>query len=82
MLFQNILKRKLKKQYTISSGTGKNTTCHTSSSTLHLEGWTTYFRHTHTIIIYKNKMDSKVIKFHQCSLERCHAVLIEINSEF
>ena len=27
-------------------------------------------------------MDSKVIKCHQCSLERSHAVLIEVNSEF
>ena len=27
-------------------------------------------------------MDSKVIKSHQCSLERSRAVLIEINSEF
>ena len=27
-------------------------------------------------------MDSKVIKSHQCPLERSHAVLIEINSEF
>ena len=27
-------------------------------------------------------MDSKVIKSHQCSLKRSHAVLTEINSEF
>ena len=27
-------------------------------------------------------MDGKVIKSHQCSLERSHAVLIENNSEF
>ena len=27
-------------------------------------------------------MDSKFIKSHQCSLERFHAVLIEINSKF
>ena len=30
----------------------------------------------------KTKMDSKIIKSHQCFLERSHAVLIEINSEF
>ena len=36
----------------------------------------------HTIKQYKNKMDSKFIKFHQCSLERSHAVLTEINPEF
>ena len=28
------------------------------------------------------KMDSKVIKYHQCSLEKSHAVSIELNSEF
>ena len=28
------------------------------------------------------EMDSKVIKSHQCSVERSHAVLIELNSEF
>ena len=36
----------------------------------------------HTIKLYKNKMDSKFIKFHQCSMERSHAVLTEINPEF
>ena len=30
----------------------------------------------------KIKMDSKIIKSHQCFLKRSHAVLIEINSEF
>ena len=69
-------------QYTVSSGAGKNTTCETPTSTLHLEGQTRYFRYRHTIKLYKNKMDSKVIKSNQCSLERSHAVLIEINSEF
>ena len=34
-----------------------------------------------TQLNYNNKMDSKVIKSHQRSLERSHAVLIEINSE-
>ena len=36
----------------------------------------------HTIKLYKNKMDSKFINSHQCSLERSHVVLIEINPEF
>ena len=30
----------------------------------------------------KIKMGSKVIKFHQCSLEKFHAASIEINSEY
>ena len=65
----------------ISSGTGKNTTSQTPSSTLHLDDWSGYFRHRNTIILSKNKMESKVIKSHQCSLEKCHAVLTEPNSE-
>ena len=54
------------------------------SSTLHLEGQTRYFTvlDRGTIKLYKNKIDSKFIKSHQCSLERSHAVLTEINSEF
>ena len=52
------------------------------SSTLHLEGWARYFRHRHSAKLTKNKMDSKVIKSHQCSSERSHAVLIELNCEF
>ena len=46
-----------------------------------LSGWTRYFRHRHITKLYKNKMDPKVIKSYQCSLERSHAVLIEVNSE-
>ena len=72
----------LKKQYTVSSGTGKITTSETPSSTLHLEGQNRYFKHRQTIKLNKYKMDSKVIKSHQCSLERSHGVLIEVNSEF
>ena len=75
-------KKKLKKEYTISPGTGKDTTSKTPSSALFLEGRTRYFRHRHTIRLHKNEMDSKFIKSHQFSLERSHAVLIEINSEF
>ena len=36
-----------------------------------------HFRHRHSIKFSKNKIDSKIIKSHQCSLERSHAVLIE-----
>ena len=49
---------------------GKNTTSQTPSSTLHLEGWTRYFRHRHSI---------KLSKFHKCSLERSHAVSVKLN---
>ena len=54
------------------------------SSNLYLEGQTMYFTvlDRHTIKLYKNKTDSKFIKSHQCSLERSHAVFIEINPEF
>ena len=36
----------------------------------------------HSIKHSKNKIDSKVIKSHQCSLERSHAKLVELNSGF
>ena len=56
----------------------------TLSSTLHLEGQTKYVTvlDRRTSKQDKNKMDSKFIKYHQCSLERSHAVLTEINPEF
>ena len=73
-----IKKRKLKKEYSISSGIGINTTSQTPSPTLHLERWTRYFRHDAQL----NYIKTKSKKFHQCSLERSHAGLIEINSEF
>ena len=72
---------KLKKEYAILPGTGKNTTSQTPSLILHL-GRIGYFRHRHTIKLCKIKMDSKVIKSHQYFLERSHPVLSEINSEF
>ena len=65
----------------ISCGTGKNKTSQTPNSTLHLDDWTSYFRQRDTIKLSKNKMDSKVIKSHQCSLEKSHAVSIELNSK-
>ena len=77
LYYSKISKRKLKKEYAISSGTGKNRTSQTVSSTLHLEGQARYFTVSdrHKIKLDKNKMDSKFIKSHQCSLlERSHAV--------
>ena len=50
--------------------------------TLLFEGWICFFRHRHSLKLSKNKMDSKVVKSHQCSLEISHAVLIDLNSEF
>ena len=50
--------------YIIDVSTGKNTTSQILSSTLHLDDWTKYFRYRDTIKLYKNKMDSKVIKSH------------------
>ena len=52
------------------------------SLTLHLERWSSYFRHRHSVKFSKIKLDSTFIKSHQCSLGRSHAVLIELNSEF
>ena len=44
--------------------------------------WARYFGHRDTIKLSKNKMDSKVIKSYQCSMEKCHGVSsIELNSE-
>ena len=51
------------------------------SSNLHLDDWTRYFRHRDTIKLSENKMDSKVIKSLQYSLEKSHDVPIEFNSE-
>ena len=52
--------------------------------TSHLEGQARYFTvlDRHKIKLDKNKMDSKFIKSHQCSLERSHVALTEINPEF
>ena len=46
-----------------------------------LERRNRYFRHRHTMKQYKNIMDVKVIKSHQCYLEVSQAVLIESNYE-
>ena len=51
------------------------------SSNLHLNDWVIYFRQRDTIKLSKNKIDSKVIKSYQCSLEKSHAVSTERNSE-
>ena len=81
LYYSKISKRKLKKEYSISSGTGKNRTSQTVSSThacpSHFEGQARYFTvlERHKVKLDKNKMDSKFIKSHQCSLlERSHAV--------
>ena len=47
------MKKRKFKEYTVSSETEKNTTFQASSSTPHLEGWTRYFRHRHSIKPYK-----------------------------
>ena len=59
----------------------KYTTSQIPSSNLHFDDWTRYFRHRDIIKLSKNKMDSKVIKSHQCSLEKSHAISNELNSE-
>ena len=56
----NILKWQLE-EYTISSGTEKSMASQVSSSVLHLEGWTRYFKHEHSIKLSKNEINSKVI---------------------
>ena len=74
----------MKKEYKISSGTGKNTTSQILSPTLHGAGQSRYFTalDRHTIKLYKSKMDSKFTKSHQWSMERSYVVLNEINPEF
>ena len=77
LYYLKISQRKFKIVYAISSGTGKNRTYQTVSSTLHLEGQARYFTalDRHNIKLDKNKMDSKFMKSQQCSLlERYHAV--------
>ena len=49
-----------------------------NSSALHLEERIRYFRHRDSIKLSKTSMNLKIIKPHQCSLERSHAVLIEL----
>ena len=61
--------RKLKREYTIFSGTGKNN--ETLRSTLHLKVQTSYFT------VFLNYIKIKCTS-HQCSLERFHVVLTEI----
>ena len=39
-----------------------------------LDEWTRYFIHREQIKLFKNKMDSRAIKSHQCSLEKPHVV--------
>ena len=53
----------------------------TNSSTLHLEVRIRYFRHRYSIN-FLELMDLKIIKAHQCSLERSHVVLIKLKEYF
>ena len=56
MLLQNISKKKLKKTQ-FSLNRKQNATSQAPSSTLHLEGWTRYFRDEHLIKLSRNKID-------------------------
>ena len=40
--------------------------------------WTRYFRHWYPTELSRTSMDLKIIKPHQCFLEKFHAVLIEL----
>ena len=75
----NVSERKLKKEYTISSGVTKHKTSHGPSSAPHLERWARYFRRRYTIKLLENYMDSKITKSYHCSLERSYTVSIELN---
>ena len=74
---QNISKSKLKKEYTISSGTVKNTTSQTISLTS--DGIEILDINIQSNCIKRKQI---VIKCYWCSQERSCAVLIEVNSEF
>ena len=72
-------KRKLKREYTISSETAKNTTFQTTGSTL--GGGIGILDIDTQLSFIKTKWIA--ITSHQCSLERSRTVLlIEVNSEF
>ena len=45
--------------------------------TLNLEVRTRNFRHRYSIKLSRTSIDLKIIKPHQCSLERSHAVMIK-----
>ena len=71
-------KRKLKKEYTISSGTRKKTKNKKKKQPprhlAQLSGHSTQLNCIKTKLIF--------IKFHQYFLEKSHALLIEVNYEF
>ena len=48
------------------------------SSNLHLEVRIRYFRHRYSMKLSRTSTNLKIIKSHQCSLQRSHAVLIEL----
>ena len=70
---------KLNNKYGISSG--KNATFQAPNSTVDLETWSGILD-TDTNLNGIKKMGSKVIKSHQCLLERSHALSMKVNSEF
>ena len=45
-------------------------------------GYSIFHYYRHSIKLSRNKVDSKVIKLLQCSLERSHAASLELDSEF
>ena len=52
------------------------------STNLHLEVRIRYFRHRYSMKLSRTSMNLKIIKPHQCSLKRSHAVLIEPKEYF
>ena len=85
LYYSKISKRKLKKRiYNFLWNRKKYNLLDIELNSPHLEGQTRYFTvlYRRTIkLVYKNKMDSKFIKFHPCSLERSHQALfwLELN---
>ena len=66
----------------ISSGAGKNVTSQTPCSTLPMDEWTRYLSYRDTIKLSKYKTHSKVVKSHQCSPDKFHALSsVKLNSE-
>ena len=73
-------KKDWKKNIQFPRGLQKIETSHVPSSAFYFEGWARHFRRLHLIKFFKNYMDSKIIKPHQCFLEQPYAVLIEFST--
>ena len=69
LYYSKISKRKLKKEYAISSGTGENRTSKTVSSTLHLRGQAKYF-----IVLDRHKIKLEKIKWIKSLLNPTNAL--------